>query len=269
METLKYDVEGHFLAEEEQIGVITLNRPEVLNGINHQMLKEFNELLDKIEKDDNIRAVIIRSASEKVFSSGADLKAAATFMQKPEEGRKFMAAGQTLYRRIENFPKPIIAELNALVIGGGLEMAMACDLRVAAKDSKLWHTEVVNIGLIPGWGGTQRLPKLVGLGRAKEIILTGRQIPADEAFEIGLVNKVFDSIESLHEGVNELATKLVEKAGVAIKLAKQSMNNAWHLSLPDNLAFEVNVFCQTFDTEDKVEGVAAFLEKRKAEFKHR
>ena len=266
METLKYEVEGHFLAEEEQIGVITLNRPEVLNGINHQMLKEFNELLDKIEKDDNIRAVIIRSASEKVFSSGADLKAAATFMQKPEEGRKFMAAGQTLYRRIENFPKPIIAELNALVIGGGLEMAMACDLRVAAKDSKLWHTEVVNIGLIPGWGGTQRLPKLVGLGRAKEIILTGRQIPADEAFEIGLVNKVVPSDE-LHSEALFMAQQVADAAPIAVRLSKKTMNMAFDVTIEEGNKEELDALFETTSTEDFTIGVTALLQKGKPKFK--
>jgi enoyl-CoA hydratase len=266
METLKYEVEGHFLADEESIGVITLNRPDALNGINPQMVKEFTELLDKIEKDDKVRAVIIRSASDKVFSSGADLKAAASLASDPKAGRKFLEDGQALFRRIETFPKPIVAELNALVIGGGLEMAMAADLRVAAKDAKCWVTEVVNVGLIPGWGGTQRLPRLVGMGRAKEIVLTGRQIPADEAFEIGLVNKVAPSDE-LHSEALFMAQQMADAAPVAVRLAKKTLNMSYDVTMEEGNKEELEALLETTQTEDFGIGVSAIFQKSKPKFK--
>ncbi|MFW9926536.1 MAG: enoyl-CoA hydratase/isomerase family protein, partial [Candidatus Thorarchaeota archaeon] len=158
--------------------------------------------------------------------------------------------------------------INGFALGGGCELAMACDIRYASANAKFGQPEIL-LGIIPGYGGTVRLPRLVGLGIAKELVFSGNQINAEEAYRVGLVNRVFDTVEALHEGVKELATKLTQMPGVAIKLAKQSLNSTWQKTLSDSLAFELDVFCQTFDTEDKEEGVAAFLEKRKASFKHK
>ncbi|MHA2188502.1 MAG: enoyl-CoA hydratase/isomerase family protein, partial [Candidatus Thorarchaeota archaeon] len=152
--------------------------------------------------------------------------------------------------------------------GGGCEFAMACDIRYASANARFGQPEI-NLGIIPGYGGTVRLPRLVGLGVAKELTYTGNQIKADEALKIGLVNKVFETVEDLRTGSLELAKKLVTKPGIAIKLAKQSLNNAWVMPIEKNLEFEVDVFCQTFDTEDKEEGVDAFLNKREAKFSHK
>jgi enoyl-CoA hydratase len=164
--------------------------------------------------------------------------------------------------------KPIIAAINGYALGGGCELALACDIRYASSNAQLGLPEI-NLGTIPGNGGTVRLARLVGLGIAKELILTGGQVDAEEALRIGLVNKVYNSQDELSEGVLELATKLCQMPGVALDLAKQSIQNAWQLSLDEHLAFELEAFCRTFDTEDKEEGVAAFLEKRKPEFKHK
>lgn len=264
-ETIAYTVEGHFLAESEQIGVITLNRPGKLNAIGPELIKEMNDVLDKIEKDDNVRAVIIRSASEKAFSVGADLTAAAQMAQDRPMAKKFMESGQALFRRIENFPKPIIAELHGLVLGGGLEMSMACDLRIASKEAKCGNPEV-KLGLIPGWGGTQRLPRIVGMGKAKEIILTGRDVLADEALEMGLVNKVVPSDE-LHGEALFMAQSIADNAPIALKLAKEAMNHSFDVPVEKGNEAELDGLLATFDTEDLSTGIAAVFSKSKPKFK--
>ena len=264
-ETIAFAVEGHFLAESEQIGVITLNRPGKLNAIGPELIKEMNDVLDTIEKDDNIRAVIIRSASEKAFSVGADLTAAAQMAQDRPKAKKFMESGQALFRRIENFPKPIIAELHGLVLGGGLEMSMACDLRIASKETKCGNPEV-KLGLIPGWGGTQRMPRIIGMGKAKEIILTGRDVLADEAHEIGLVNKVVPSDE-LHGEALFMAQSIADNAPIALKLAKEAMNHSFDVPVEKGNEAELDGLLATFDTEDLSTGIAAVFSKSKPKFK--
>jgi enoyl-CoA hydratase len=264
-ETIKYEVEGHFLAETEQIGVITLNRPGKLNAIGPELIKDMNTVLDEIEKDDKVRAVIIRSASEKAFSVGADLTAAAQMAQDRAMAKKFMESGQALFRRIENFPKPIIAELHGLVLGGGLEMSAACDLRIASKEAKFGNPEV-KLGLIPGWGGTQRIPRIVGMGRAKEIILTGRDVLADEALEMGLVNKVVPSDE-LHGEALFLAQSIADNAPIALKLAKEAVNHSFDVPVEKGNETELKGLLATFDTEDLSTGIAAVFSKSKPKFK--
>lgn len=265
METITYAVEGHFLADTEQIGVITLNRPTKLNAIDPTLVKEMNEQLDLIEKDDNIRAVIIRSASEKAFSVGADLTAAAQLAQDLEKGREFLAAGQALFRRIESFPKPIIAEINALTLGGGLEMAMACDIRIASKEAKLGNPEV-KLGLLPAWGGTQRMPKLVGLGKAKELILTGKDIPAEEAYQIGLVNKVV-APDELHSEALFIAQQIADNAPIAVALSKGTLNMALSVPIEKGNEAELDACIKCFQTEDIAIGISAVFSKSKAKFK--
>jgi len=248
------------------IATITINRPAKYNALNTTVRAALSDFFNKAEKDDAVRVVILTGAGEKAFAAGADITG---FPGKDsKEVRPAALEGQELSVYIESMNKPVIAAINGFALGGGCELAMACDIRYASANARFGQPEIL-LGIIPGYGGTVRLPRLVGLGMAKELVFTGDQIKADEALRIGLVNRVFESIEALYEGTKELATKLVQKPGVALKLAKQSLNNAWQLTLSDNLAFELDSFCQTFDTEDKEEGVAAFLEKRKPEFKHR
>jgi enoyl-CoA hydratase len=250
---------------QDGIASITINRPQKYNALNVAVVTKLRELFKQAEEDPSVRVVVLSGAGEKAFAAGADIT---EFQGKNSKAvRPLSENGHELCQSMEAMSKPIIAAVNGFALGGGCEIAMACDIRYASANAKFGQPEI-NLGIIPGFGGTVRLPRLVGLGIAKELVFTGDPIKADKALQIGLVNKVFESVEALHEGVQELAAKLVKQPGVAIKLAKQSLNNAWHLSLLDNLAFEINVFCQTFDTEDKNEGVAAFLEKRKPEFKH-
>jgi enoyl-CoA hydratase len=248
------------------IATITINRPTKYNALNQTVRAAMSDFLHKAEADESVRVVILTGAGDKAFAAGADITGFPGIGSK--EVRPAAKQGQELSVYIEAMSKPVIAAVNGFALGGGCELAMACDIRYASANAKFGQPEIL-LGIIPGYGGTVRLPRLVGLGIAKELVYTGDQIKADEALRIGLVNKVFESIEALHEGVKELATKLVEKPGIAIKLAKQSLNNAWQQTLSDNLAFELDVFCQTFDTEDKEEGVRAFLDKRKATFKHK
>ena len=248
------------------VATITINRPAKYNALNQTVRAALHNFFKTAAEDDAVRVIVLTGAGEKAFAAGADITGfpgiGSTEVREPAK------QGQDLSIYIESIGKPIIAAVNGFALGGGCELAMACDIRYASANARFGQPEIL-LGIIPGYGGTVRLPRLVGLGIAKELVFTGDQIKADEALRIGLVNKVFDSIESLHKGVKELAAKLVEKPGVAIKLAKQSLNNAWEQTLSDNLAYELDMFCQTFDTEDKEEGVAAFLEKRKAEFKHK
>jgi enoyl-CoA hydratase len=264
-ETIAYAVEGHFLADTEQIGVITLNRPAKLNAIGPDLVREMNEALDKIEKDSNIRAVIIRSASEKAFSVGADLGAAAQLAQDMAKGRAFLAAGQALFRRIENSSKPFVAELNGIVYGGGLEMAMACDVRIAAKGARLGNPET-KVGLLPAWGGTQRMPKLVGLGRAKEYMMTGKDIPAEEAAAVGLVNKVVEPSE-LHAEALFMAQQIADNAPIAVAMTKKTLNMAFSVPIEKGNEAELEACIKCFQTEDITIGITAVFSKAKAKFK--
>jgi enoyl-CoA hydratase len=248
------------------VATITINRPSKYNALNADVIKTLREYFEKVEKDPAVRVAVLTGAGEKAFAAGADIT--------EFEGRDSKAArplvekGQELCTYIEAMSKPVICAVNGFALGGGCEIAMACDIRYASANARFGQPEI-NLGIIPGYGGTVRLPRLVGLGIAKELTYTGDQIKADEAFRIGLVNKVFESIDDLNAGVLELAQKLVTKPGYAIKVAKQSLGYAWTMPLKENLEFEVDAFCQTFDTEDKDEGVDAFLKKRKPEFKHK
>ena len=248
------------------VATITINRPAKYNALNQIVRAALLDFFKQAAEDDAVRVIVLTGAGEKAFAAGADITGFPGIGSK--EVREPAKQGQDLSVYIESIGKPVIAAVNGFALGGGCELAMACDIRYASANARFGQPEIL-LGIIPGYGGTVRLPRLVGLGVAKELVFTGDQIKADEALGIGLVNKVFESIEALHEGVKELTGKLVTKPGVAIKLAKQSLNNAWEQTLSDNLAYELDMFCKTFDTEDKEEGVAAFLEKRNAEFKHK
>ena len=248
------------------IASITINRPAKYNALNTAVVTTLRDFFKNAEEDNAVRVVILTGAGEKAFAAGADIS---EFKGKDSKTVRPLAEnGQELCKYIEAMGKPVIAAVNGFALGGGCEVAMSCDIRYASANAKFGQPEI-NLGIIPGFGGTVRLARLVGLGIAKELVYTGDQIKAEEALRIGLVNKVFDTVDELRNGVTALATKLVAKPGVAVKLAKQSLNNTWETPLQDNLKFEVDVFCKTFDTEDKVEGVDAFLTKREANFKHK
>ncbi|NWF96729.1 MAG: enoyl-CoA hydratase/isomerase family protein [Candidatus Thorarchaeota archaeon] len=249
----------------EGVATITINRPDKYNALNIEVVKTLKEFMKKAEADSTVRAVVLTGAGEKAFAAGADIS---EFKGRDSKTVRPLAEnGQQLCTYIEGMSKPVIASINGFALGGGCEIAMACDIRYASSNARLGQPEI-NLGIIPGFGGTVRLPRLVGLGTAKELVFTGKQISAEEALRIGLVDRVFESVAALKAGTLELAKLLVTKPGVAVRLAKQSVNNAWVMPLDRSLKFEVDVFCKTFDTKDKDEGVDAFLSKRTPTFRH-
>ncbi|MFQ5999772.1 MAG: enoyl-CoA hydratase/isomerase family protein [Candidatus Bathyarchaeia archaeon] len=247
----------------EGIATITINRPKALNALNEETIQEILSTLDDAEKDKNIRVVVITGAGDRAFSAGADInmmKAGGAL-----EARRTSQLGQRMANRVEELEKPVIAAINGYALGGGLELAMACDLRIASENARLGQPEI-NIGLIPGWGGTQRLPRFVGKGKAKEMIFTGKMIDAKTAEQLGLVNRVVPP-EQLKSAVKQLAEELLNKPPIAIKLAKELINNSTETNLRTGIAHESEAFGIVGSTEDFKEGTAAFLEKRKPKFK--
>lgn len=248
------------------VATITINRPTKYNALSIDVVTTLRQFMKQAETSPDVRTVVLTGAGEKAFSAGADIS---EFKDRDSKTiRPLTENGQELCKYIESMSKPVIACINGHALGGGCEVAMACDIRYASSNAKFGQPEI-NLGIMPGYGGTVRLPRIVGLGAAKEIVFSGDPILAQEALRIGLVNRVFDSVEALRTATTELAVKLSKKSGAAIKLIKKSMNNAWIMPSDKHLALEVNLFCESFGTEDKKEGVAAFLEKREAKFKHR
>jgi enoyl-CoA hydratase len=236
------------------------------NAFNLSVKKSLLTMFRRAEEDPSVRVVVVTGAGEKAFISGSDIT---DFVGRDSQSIKdVVCPSRDIAEYMTSMTKPIIAAINGYALGGGCELALACDIRYASSNAQIGLPEI-NLGTIPGNGGTVRLSRLVGVGIAKELIMTGGRIDAREAHRIGLVNRIFDSQDDLRKGVMELAMKLSDRPGVALGLAKQSIQKAWALSLDEHLAFELDAFCQTFDTEDKEEGVAAFLEKRKPNFKHR
>jgi enoyl-CoA hydratase len=255
VDSLKYEVI-------EKIGIITINRPKALNAFNNDVLDEFNNLLGEIEKDNSVEVVIITGEGERAFCAGADL--AGIKNSTKEEFAQFIENGQMLMRKIETMNKTFIAAINGFALGGGLELALACDIRVASENAKLGTPEV-GVGLIPGWGATQRLPKVIGLGRAKELILTGVHIKANAAEKLGLVNKVVTP-EELINSAKEIAQKIAGNAPVAVKLAKSTINVAFDMSIDEGYKHELEAEKKCFETEDLQEGIQALFDKRKPNF---
>lgn len=248
------------LSKEEKTALITINRPESLNALNGNTIKELVEALEILEKDNEVRVIIITGSGEKSFVAGADIKEFSDFnQQKAEELAR--NAQNSLFNKIENLSKPVIAAVNGFALGGGLELAMCCHIRYASENAKLGLPEVT-LGLIPGYGGTQRLPKLVGKGLANELIFSAKMIPAQRGKEIGLVNEVFP-IEELLTKTKELAKIISNNSPMAISKAIIATN----LSDTDKgFETEIKSFGELFDLDDKKEGVSAFLEKRKPNF---
>ena len=247
----------------EGVATITLNRPEALNAFTKDVVEEILHALEDIETDEAVRVVVLTGAGEKAFSAGADIKAMAGITALKARELSFM--GEKLCVGLENLEKPVIAAINGYALGGGLEVAMSCDLRIASENAKMGQTEI-NIGLIPGWGGTQRLTRLVGMTKAKELVFTGRIIDAKTAEQIGIVNMVVPA-DKFRETVSQFAKDLASKAPVALKVAKALINKGSDIGLESALALEREGFGVVGSSEDLKEGVSAFTEKRKPVFK--
>ena len=248
---------------EDGVATITINRPKALNALNSAVMGEINAAITQCRKDDAVKAVIITGAGEKSFVAGADISQMATL--RPQQAMAFMEFGIETFRMIETLPKPVIAAVNGFALGGGTELAMSCDFRFASENARFGQPEIL-IGLIPGWGGTQRLARLIGMGRAKELIMGGDQVNAQRAYEIGLVNKVFPLDQLLPEA-KKFAAKLAGLPGFALKMAKDAINFGYDLPLDNAMRLETECCSQCFSTDDQKEGMKAFLEKRKAVFK--
>lgn len=251
-------------AREENIAIIKMNRPKALNALNSEILKELENLINSIDADDEIYAVIL-TGEGKAFAAGADI----TEMKNLNavEGRKFGNLGNRVFRKIELLQKPVIAAVNGYALGGGCELCMACDIRIASNKAKFGQPEV-GLGITPGFGGTQRLARIVGMGMAKQLIFTGDIINSDEALRIGLVNKVIEPEELLNEA-KKLANKIASNAPIAVKLCKEAMNRGIQADIDTGLMYETEAFGICFSTEDQKEGMSAFIEKRDKCFKNR
>jgi enoyl-CoA hydratase len=248
---------------DEGIALVTINRPEALNALNSQVFAELGSIFTELEKNREVRVVILTGAGEKAFAAGADIKEEQQCSVM--EARDFAMLANYTQGKIEAFPRPVIAAVNGFALGGGCEVAMCCDIRIASVNAKFGQPEI-NLGIIPGGGGTQRLPRLIGLGRAKELIYTGEMIDAQRAYEIGLVNKVVP-LEDLINEARTLAAKIARKSLPILMLAKDALSGGAGLDLDKALKFEIECFANCFGTEDHDEGIAAFIEKRKPSFK--
>ena len=247
----------------EGIATITLNRPEALNAFSKEVVSEVLQALEDIGNDESVRIVVLTGAGEKAFSAGADIKA--MIGMDALKARELSLMGEKLCLALENLEKPVIAALNGYALGGGLEVAMSCDLRIASENSRMGQTEI-NIGLIPGWGGTQRLTRLVGRTKAKEMVFTGKMIDAKTAEQLGIVNMAVPA-DKFRETVRQFALELASKAPVALKVAKALIDKGAEIGLDSALALEREGFGVVASTEDLQEGVKAFTEKRKPVFK--
>jgi len=246
------------------IAKITINRSEKLNALNYETLSELNHLFNFLQNDNSVLAVVLTGSGEKAFVAGADIKELSNLDKK--SGMEFSLFGQSVFNKIENLNKPVIAAINGFALGGGCELALACNIRYASENAKFGQPEV-NLGIIPGYGGTQRLAHQIGKGRAMEYILTGDIISAQEAYQIGLVNKVFPAEELLLRAI-ELAEKIITKGKNAIAQSIKSINATDNFSLVEGLKYEAQQFGNCCGTNEFIEGTTAFLEKRKANFEN-
>ena len=251
MEFITYEVEG-------QVGIITINRPKALNALNSAVLDELDATIDGVDLD-AVRCLILTGAGEKSFVAGADIAEMSTLTK--EEGEAFGKKGNDIFRKIETLPIPVIAAVNGFALGGGCEISMSCDIRICSDNAVFGQPEV-GLGITPGFGGTQRLARLVGPGMAKQMIYTARNIKADEAYRIGLVNKVVPQ-EELMATAKKLAGKIARNASYAVAIAKAAINNGYDMDIKNAVEYEANLFGVTCSTHDKTEGMTAFLEKRK------
>ncbi len=248
----------------DAVAVLTINRPDKLNALNSTVHREGVAALDELKADDGVRVVVITGAGEKSFIAGADIS---EFAGETPVSQRSVFQNKTLFNSIDNFPKPVIAMINGFCLGGGCEIALACDIRIAGQNAKLGQPEI-NLGIIPGGGGTQRLTRLIGEGKSMEFIMTGDMIDAETACELGLVNYVYPP-DTLEAETLKMANKIASKSPIALQMAKEAVKTASKTNLDEGLRREIDLFAISFSSEDKEEGVAAFLEKRKPEFKGR
>ena len=249
--------------KKDQIGYITFNRPKVLNALNRKTMEELGDLLARAREDAEVRALILTGAGEKAFVAGADIHELA--QRTPVDGKEFSLFGQGVFHMLETMGKPSIAAINGYALGGGCELALACTIRLASKTAKLGQPEV-KLGIIPGYGGSQRLARLCGKGVAHELVLTGEMVSADEALRIGLVNRVVEPAE-LIPAAEALARKIIANAPLAVKFAMEAVEHGMEMPQEEGLFLEATLFSLCCATEDMREGTRAFLEKRPAQFK--
>lgn len=249
--------------ERDGIAILTLNRAEVMNSFNFALLQALKEQIEALKFNNNIRVVIITGSGQKAFCAGADLKERTTYSE--IQVKTFIFTIRNLFTSIENLNKPVIAAINGVALGGGTELALACDIRIASMNALMGLTET-RFAIIPGAGGTQRLPRLIGRGKAKELIFTGRRVDAQEALQIGLVNQICEQ-ESLLDECLKMAAMICEAGPIAIEQAKYAINYGLETDLHTGLGIESNAYWVTIPTEDRLEGLAAFQEKRKPVYK--
>lgn len=253
MEFITYEQEGF-------VGVITINRPKALNALNSQVLKELDEAFSAVNLE-TTRCLILTGAGEKSFVAGADIGEMSTLTK--AEGEAFGKAGNDVFRKIETFPSPVIAAVNGFALGGGCEIAMSCDIRICSDNAVFGQPEV-GLGITPGFGGTQRLARLVGAGKAKEMIYTAFNIKADEAYRIGLVNAVYPQAE-LIEAAKKMAAKISKNAPIAVRACKKAINDGLDADMDQAIVIEEKLFGSCFETEDQKDGMTAFLNKTKVD----
>jgi enoyl-CoA hydratase len=257
-QNLLFEIKNH-------TGLVTINRPDKLNALNNQTINEIEDVINSIKNNPEIFIVVITGSGEKAFVAGADIAE----LNKLDviSAKEFSEKGNRVFRSIETLDKPVIAAVNGFALGGGCELALACHIRIASENAKFGQPEV-NLGIIPGYGGTQRLARIVNSARALEMILTGDMITADEALRIGLVNKVYPQDELLNKAL-ELAERISAKGQQAIRFALKAVKATDNMSLSEGLSYEASLFALTCGTEDFKEGTSAFLQKRKPDFKNR
>lgn len=259
------ELKNLILEKEEHLAIVTINRPKALNALNSDTLKDLDAVLEDLEQDSNIYSVILTGAGEKAFVAGADISEMKDLSE--EEGRNFGFLGNKVFRRLEKLDKPVIAAISGFALGGGCELAMACDIRIASEKAKFAQPEA-GLGITPGFGGTQRLPRLVGEGKAKELIYTCAMVKADEALRIGLVNKVVP-LESLMEEAKAMANTIMANAPIAVKLCKDAINRGMQVDIDTAIEIEAEDFGKCFATEDQKEGMTAFIDKRAKNFSNK
>ena len=250
--------------EDGYVGIMTINRPQALNALNKDVLKDIEAAFDAVDLS-RIRTIILTGAGEKSFVAGADIAAMSTMTK--AEGEAFGKFGNDIFRKIETFPIPVIAAVNGFALGGGNELAMSCDIRICSDNAMFGQPEV-GLGIFPGFGGTQRMPRLIGDALAKELIFTTRQVNGQEAKEIGLVNRVVEPEELMNTAL-EMANVIAGKAPIAVGLAKDAINRGRQVDIDDAMSIEAANDCIAFSTEDQKEGMYAFVEKRPPVFKNR
>lgn len=244
------------------IAYVTVNRPKAMNALNTATMEELRAAFTELRDDASVRVVILTGVGDKAFIAGADIGEIATLNE--ESGKEFALRGQAVFSLAENLGKPVIACINGFALGGGCELALACTIRLASENAKLGQPEV-KLGVIPGFGGSQRLPRLVGKGIANQLLLMGEMLSAQEAYRIGLVNEVTSPAELIPRA-EAIAQKIIANAPLAVEYTLQAVNEGMEMPLRDGLTLEAELFGKSCGTEDKKEGTAAFLEKRKAEF---